>query len=115
MGWERTVERICGVVVLLIAECNQKTVSDEFDVLLHEFGVDSQQWARQTVCQEALFDFDCFGDDVLDDLFAGTFAEMAEKETSKVGVEAFVSGDEFVGECQSRHETTFLQPEDGGE
>src|SRR5277367_4077030 len=105
LRWECTVERIRGIVVLLIAKCNQETVSDEFDVLFHEFGVDSQQWTRQTVCQEALFDPDCFDDDVLDDLFAGTFAEMAEKETSKIGVKAFVSGDEFVGECQSGHET----------
>ena len=111
--WERTVERICRVVVLLVAECKQETVSDEFNVLFHELCVDSQQWTRQTVGQESLFDSDCFGDDVLDDLFAGTFAEVAEEETGKVGVETFVSGDEFVGEGQSGHETAFLKPEDG--
>ena len=60
-----------------------------------------------------MFDFDGFGDDVLDDLLAGSFTEVAEKETGKVCVEAFVSGDEFVGEGQAGHETAFLEPEDG--
>jgi hypothetical protein len=60
-----------------------------------------------------LFDFDCFGDDVLDDLFAGSFTEVAEEKTGKVCVETFVSGDEFVGEGQAGHETTFLEPKDG--
>jgi hypothetical protein len=62
-----------------------------------------------------LFDLDCLGDDVLDGLFAGTFVEVTEEETCKVRVETFVTGDEFVGECQSGHETAFLEPEDGCE
>ena len=30
-------------------------------------------------------------------------------------MEAFVTGDEFIGEGQAGHETAFLEPEDGGE
>jgi hypothetical protein len=110
-----TIERICRVVVFLIAQSDQETVSDEFDILFHEFRIDPQQRTRQTVGQESLFDFDGFGDDILDDLFARSFTEMAEEETSKVGMETFVSRDEFVGESQSGHETTFFKPEDGRE
>ena len=91
-----TVEWVCRIVVFLIAECKQETVGDEFDVLFHEFCIDSQQWTRQTVSQKSLLNCDGFGDDVLDGLLAGAFAEMAVEETGEVGVETFVSRNEFV-------------------
>jgi hypothetical protein len=59
-----------------------------------------------------LFNLDCFGDDILDDLFAWTFVQVTEEETCKVCMKTFVSGNEFIGECQAGHETTFLEPED---
>jgi hypothetical protein len=62
-----------------------------------------------------LLDSDGFGNDVLNDLFARPFSEVAEEETGKVGVETFVSRDEFVGKGQAGHETAFLEPEDGSE
>lgn len=62
-----------------------------------------------------MFDSDRFGDDILNDLFAGSFTKMAEEETSKVCVKTFVSGYELVGEGQAWHETTFLEPKDGRE
>lgn len=74
-----TIEWVCRVVVFLIAQSDQETVSNEFDILFHEFRVDSQQGTRQTFGQESLFDFDSFGDDILDDLFARSFTEMAEE------------------------------------
>lgn len=40
---------------------------------------------------------------------------MGEEQACKVGVETLITRDELVGECQSRHETTLLEPEDGGE
>lgn len=40
---------------------------------------------------------------------------MREEQTGEVGVEALVTGDKLVGEGEARHETTFLEPEDGGE
>jgi hypothetical protein len=99
----------------LIAQSDQETICNEFDVLFHEFGIDSQQWTRQTVCQKSLFNSDGFGDDILNDLFARSLTKMAEEETSKVGVKTFVSGDEFVGEGQAWHEAAFLEPKDGCE
>lgn len=70
---ESTIKRIGRVVVFGIAESHQKTVCNKFDVLFHEFGVDSKEWARERLCQESLFNPDCFGDDVLNRLLAGSF------------------------------------------
>jgi len=103
------------VIVFLVSESEEKSIGDKLDILFHELGIDAQQRAWKTVSQETLFDSDCFRDDVLNDLFAGSFAEVTEEETCKVRVETFVSGDEFVGKGQAGHETTFLEPEDGGE
>jgi hypothetical protein len=103
------------MIEFLISQCEQEPVSDKLDVLLHKFGIDSQQGTRKAVGEKPLLDSDSFGDDILDDLLARPFSEVAEEETGKVGVETFVSGDEFVGKGQAGHETAFLEPEDGSE
>ena len=41
--------------------------------------------------------------------------EVAEEEAGEVGVKTLVTGDELVGESETGHETTLLEPEDGGE
>jgi hypothetical protein len=74
-----TIERVGGIIVFLVAQGDQETISDELDVLFHEFGVDTEQRARQAFSQEALFNFDGFGDDVLNRLFAWTLAEVGEE------------------------------------
>lgn len=40
---------------------------------------------------------------------------MGEEETGKVGVETLITRDELVREGETRHETSLLEPEDGGE
>jgi hypothetical protein len=40
---------------------------------------------------------------------------VREQQTSEVGVETLITRDQLVGESETRHETTLLQPEDGGE
>ena len=112
---DSTVERVGRLVVFLVSQSDQEAVSDELDVLFHKLCVNSQQWTGKALGQESLFNCDGFCDDVLDDLLAGAFAEMTEEETGKIGVQTFVSGDEFVGKGQSGHETAFLEPEDGRE
>ena len=37
--------------------------------------------------------------------------EVGEKEASEVGVHALVAADELIGEGQTRHESTLLEPE----
>jgi hypothetical protein len=83
--------------------------------LFHEFSVDTEQRARQAFGQEALFNFDGFDDDVLNGLFAWTFAEVGEEQTSKIRMKTLIPGDEFVGEGQARHKPALLKPEDGCE
>ncbi len=40
---------------------------------------------------------------------------MTEEEASEVCVHALVSTDEFIAECEAWHESSLLEPEDGGE
>ena len=109
------IERVGNVVEFLVAERDEEAVGDEFNVLRHQGGVHAQQGAGEGFGQELLLDGDGLGDDVLHGLLAGAGVEVGEEEAGEVGVEAFVAGDEFVGEGQAGHETTFLQPEDGRE
>jgi hypothetical protein len=39
--------------------------------------------------------------------------EVVKEQASKIDVHTFITADELVGECRSRHQTTLLQPEDG--
>ena len=40
-------------------------------------------------------------------------AKVGEQETCKVSVHALVTTDKFIGESETRHETSLLEPEDG--
>ncbi len=62
-----------------------------------------------------MLDGDSFGDDVLNCLLAGTLVDVRKQKASKVGMETLVTGNELIGEGKTRHETTLLEPEDGGE
>ena len=42
-------------------------------------------------------------------------AKVGEQKASKVGVHTLITRDELVGEGETRHQATLLQPEDGGE
>lgn len=109
------VERVGGLVVLLVAEGEKKAIGNEFDVLLHEVGVHAKKSTGKSLGQEFLLDFDGLGDDVLNGLLAGSVLQVGEQKACKVGVETLVTGDELVGEGESSHQPTLLQPEDGGE
>lgn len=91
------VEGISRIVEFRVAEGDQQPIGDEFNVLLHQRGVHAQQRAGQGLGQEFLLDGHGFGDDVLHGLFAGTVVQVGEEEAGKIGVEAFVARDEFVG------------------
>jgi hypothetical protein len=107
------VKRIRVVVDLFVAEGDEQSIGDESDVLAHELFVHADQGTWQGVGEELAFEVDGFTDDAFDGFRVRTTLEVGEKETGKVGVEAFVSGDEFVGEGESWHEASFLEPEDG--
>ena len=109
------VEGVGGAVHLLVAESDKESVSDELDVLLHQVGVHAQQSAGQSFGQEFLLDLDGIDDDIADDLLAGSVLQVGEEQASEVGVKTLVTRDQLVGEGQTRHEATLLQPEDGSE
>lgn len=106
------VERVGGVVEFRVAEGDEESVGDEFNVLLHQGGVHAEQAARQGFCQEFLFDHDGFGDDVLHRLLRGPIVQVGEEQAGEIGVQALVPRDEFVAEGKTRHEAAFFQPED---
>ena len=109
------VEWVGSFVILLVAKSKKQTISHELDVLVHELGVHAEQSTGQSFSQELLLDGHGLGDDVLDGLFARAVVQVGEEEAGEIGVDAFVTGDELVGEGETRHETTLLEPEDGGE
>lgn len=90
------VEGIGGVVVLLVAQCDQETVGNELDILGHELRVHTEQGDGESVCQELLLNSDGLGDDVLDHLFAGAVVQVREQQASKVSVETLVTRDQLV-------------------
>lgn len=55
------------------------------------------------------------GDDVLDGLLAWAVSKVGEEEAGEVSVETLITGDELVREGQASHESTLLEPENGGE
>jgi len=108
------IKGVLDIVVLGVTEGDQETISDKLDVLFHELSVHTDQHDGQGFGQEFLFDGHGLGDDGIDAFLVGTVAQEGEQEAGKVGVQPFVTGDEFVGEGETGHETTLLEPEDGG-
>lgn len=109
------VEWVGRSVDFVVTQSEEETISNELDVLLHESGVHSQESTWKSLGQKFLLDFYSFGDDILNGLLGWAMLKMGEEEACKVSVKAFITGDEFVGESESSHETTLLKPEDGGE
>lgn len=108
------VKGVGRLVDLLVAKSNKQTVGNKLDVLLHQVGVHAEQGARESLSQELLLNSDSIGDDVTDHLLAGTVLEVRVQQAGKVGVQTLVTRDELVGKGQTRHETSLLEPEDGG-
>lgn len=108
------VEGVSGVEVLRVAEGDQETVGHKLNVLAHELGVHTQKGAGKSIRQELLLNGDGLDDDVLHNLLAGAIVEVREKQAGKVSVETLVTRDKLVGEGETGHQTTLLEPEDGG-
>ena len=96
-------------------QSDEETIGDEFNVLAHELGVHANEGDGQGFGQEFLLQSDCVGDDVSNAVGRGGMAKVGEEQAGKVGVEAFVSGDQLVAEGEAGHQATLLEPEDGGE
>jgi hypothetical protein len=109
------VKRVNHMINLFIPQRHQQPIRDEFDILIHQSRIHPDERNGECVGEEFLFDRYGFHDDVLDGIGMRAFTEVTEEETCKVGVHAFVTGDELVGKSKTRHETAFLEPKDGRE
>jgi hypothetical protein len=109
------VEGVRRVIVLLVAKGDEETVSHKLDVLAHELGVHAKQATGKSVSEELLLDTNGLDNDVLNDLGVRAVVQVREEETSEIRVETLVTRDELVGEGETGHQTTLLEPEDGGE
>ena len=65
--------------------------------------------------QELLLNGDSLGDNLPDSVRVRPALQVAEQEASEVGVHTLITADELVGEGETGHQTTLLQPEDGRE
>lgn len=109
------VEWVGSVVVLGESKSNQQPIRDEFDILAHQSRVHTEKSNRKCVGQEFLLDGDSLGDNCQDICVGGWVLQLAEEQAGEVRVETLITGNELVGECEARHESTLLQPEDGSE
>ena len=105
------VKRIGSVEVLLVAESDQETVSNKFNVLAHEHSVHAQERARKSISQELLLDSDSLDDDVLNNFLGWAPVKVREEQTGKVSVKTLITRDELVGEGKTGHQASLLQPE----
>ena len=90
-------------VELFVTERDKQTISNKFDVLLHEVRIHAEQSARKSLSQELLLDLYCLGDDILNSLLAWAVVQVGKQEAGEVRVHALITGDEFVGECKTGH------------
>mmetsp|Transcript_7100 Transcript_7100/g.25965 ORF Transcript_7100/g.25965 Transcript_7100/m.25965 type:complete len:325 (+) Transcript_7100:229-1203(+) len=109
------VERVGGVVLLGQAQRREQVVGDVLNVVAHHARVHADEGARKGVAHKLLFNFNRFLDDSADGFIARLVVQQAVQHARKVTVQAFVAGDEFIGEGQTRHQATLLEPVDGAE
>jgi len=59
-----------------------------------------------------LLNGDCLGDDILHGLLAWAVVQVGEEQAGEIGVHTLIARYQLVGESETRHETTLLEPED---
>lgn len=96
-------------------ESGREGRKQEGDALAHQNTVHSDQVAGQRLSQELLLNEHSFTDDLLDSRRVRSTLEVREEQAGEVAVESLVSRYEFVGEGESGHKSTLLEPEDGSE
>lgn len=77
------------------------------------FWVNSNEIGWKRFWNEFLFYLDSLNNDLLDSLCFELVFHLGIKMASKVSMKSLISGNEFIRECKSGHERSFLEPEDG--
>ena len=109
------VERVLGLVDLGVPERDEQSIGNEFDVLAHQDSVHADEGDGEGVGEELLLNLHSLADDHLDSVGVRTALEVGEEKAGKVGVESLVARDELVGEGETGHESSLLEPEDRSE
>lgn len=77
--------------------------------------VGERYYESERTSQKLNLDLDGLRDDLKDGLGMRPLQQVTEEQARKVRVHTLITRDELVRERQTRHETTLLEPEDGGE
>jgi len=106
------VKRVGRVVNLGQTQDAQQMVGYVFNVLAHEVGVHADQPDGQGIGDKFFINFDGVGDDLVNLGRIELAGEMAGvQQGRKVPVQALITANQFVGECQTGHESPLLEPE----
>lgn len=65
---------------------------------------------RRLTLNEASLDFDSLADNFHGDLFTGPVLDIFQHHTREFGVQSFVSGNQIVRVCQTRHFASSFEP-----
>ena len=109
------LEGVLNVVVLGYSELEKKSIGNEFDVLVHQSRIHTDELNWQRISDEMTFNLDSFRDNFKDSLIGQFVVEMLVQKAGEVGMHTFVSRDQFVGECETGHQSSLLDPEDCAE
>lgn len=90
------IERIGGVVDLGGSQCEDQSIGDVLDVLVHQLRVYSDQFGRKGAGDELLLDLHSTADDFMDSLLFQFRLHHVVKVAGEVGVEPLISGNELV-------------------
>lgn len=85
------------------------------NILLHQGRIHTNQFNGKRFSHELLLDLNCVGHDLKNGLVREFVLKMLIDEASEVSVHTLVSADKFVGEGESWHKSSLLQPENGTE
>merc|ERR1719159_2061330 len=98
-----------------MAKCNKEPICNKFDVRCHQLTVHADQVTRESLADECFFSFHCAINHVMNHIVRQLVLQHAVEQAGKVCMKTFISRNQLIGESESWHHATFLQPIDGAE
>ena len=109
------LKRVVNVVVSLVSKGNQELVGTKLDVVAHHGLVHPDEFNGEGVSDKFHFYVDHAVDDLNNACFRKAVEQFGLEEACKVAMEAFVTANQFFSKAEARHESAFLEPENGTE
>ena len=82
--------------MLLDPQSLKQAISDELNVLYHQFGVHADQLNWQRLGNESLLHLYCFSNDLSKSLGTKLIVEMFVKQAGEISMHTFVSTDQLI-------------------